>query len=464
MSLLHHQSCECLKSELELFQVPPTQVCFESGYYVKYHPITSIDKGTPLEFRINTGDEDYIDPSSIILYTKSRILDAHRRPIIQKLHIPATAGGADAHDIHNDKAVVYPINYYHATRFSNVEVRLNNKVISENDNLYPYRAFFETLLSYGKNVKKTHLHMGLFYKDTNQTDDNFTDFEKEDWDEATINEGGHARWDLVKYSAPFECMGRIHTEICSQNKLIPSNSELKIKLFHTNTEFSLMSKKENVDYHVSVDTAYLMVKHQKVSSSIREAHMKALQKSNIKYPVRQLEMAFFTRGAGRQDLSENNLVNGVLPRRIILGLVKSEAFNGSYKHNPLKFFNYGMKTIEMKVSGKSLPFEKLEMDYGHDCHLQGYLSMIHGTGRLYSDSDIDISPYDEYAENYCIYVFDLSPDSADASHFELIREGTVSIEIKLDAATTESVTLICCMEYDIVIEIDKERNVSYKGE
>jgi hypothetical protein len=39
MAFIHEGSCECAKSELDLFSVPATQTSIESGTYVEYHPV-----------------------------------------------------------------------------------------------------------------------------------------------------------------------------------------------------------------------------------------------------------------------------------------------------------------------------------------------------------------------------------------------------------------------------------------
>jgi hypothetical protein len=58
MAFIHEGSCECAKSELDLFSIPATQTSVESGMYVDYHPVSSITGGPPIEFDVNaTGEE-----------------------------------------------------------------------------------------------------------------------------------------------------------------------------------------------------------------------------------------------------------------------------------------------------------------------------------------------------------------------------------------------------------------------
>ena len=64
---LHTQSCECLKSELSLFDIPPTQTTIEGSNWVQYKPISSLSDDSPIEFVIPGNGEDYLDLSHTLL-------------------------------------------------------------------------------------------------------------------------------------------------------------------------------------------------------------------------------------------------------------------------------------------------------------------------------------------------------------------------------------------------------------
>ena len=68
MAFVHEQSCECTKSELGLFSVPPTQTSMEQGSWVEYHPMTTVTDGWLIEFDISGTGEDYIDFANTMLY------------------------------------------------------------------------------------------------------------------------------------------------------------------------------------------------------------------------------------------------------------------------------------------------------------------------------------------------------------------------------------------------------------
>jgi hypothetical protein len=60
---------------------------------------------------------------------------------------------------------VGPSNLWIHALFSQVEVFLNNKLVTPSSTAYPYRAYIETILNFSKDAKDSHLTSALFYKD-----------------------------------------------------------------------------------------------------------------------------------------------------------------------------------------------------------------------------------------------------------------------------------------------------------
>jgi hypothetical protein len=61
---------------------------------------------------------------------------------------------------------VGPVNLWMHSLFSDVSVSLNEKLVSPPNSLYPYRAYIDTLLSYGPAAKESQLTGAMWYKDT----------------------------------------------------------------------------------------------------------------------------------------------------------------------------------------------------------------------------------------------------------------------------------------------------------
>ena len=106
-------------------------------------------------------------------------------------------------------AAVGPVNLFLHSLFSQVDISLNGTLITASTNTYPHRAMLETLLSYGKDAKKSQLTSALFYKDQAGTMDsiNFGD------NPALRNDGLVKRRSIVRESREFDMMGRLHGDI-----------------------------------------------------------------------------------------------------------------------------------------------------------------------------------------------------------------------------------------------------------
>ena len=147
MALIHPQSCECIHSGLDLFSVPPTQTAVEEGQFVEYHPLAALAHNAPIEFAISGNSEEYLDLTNSFLCVTAKVTKANGQNM----------------DVNDDAA---PANLFLHSLFSQVDVSLNDTVITPSENTYPYRAYIEATLSYGEEAKKGHLSAALYVKDT----------------------------------------------------------------------------------------------------------------------------------------------------------------------------------------------------------------------------------------------------------------------------------------------------------
>jgi len=453
MALIHEATQEIMKSEIELFHLPGTQTNIEETKYEKYYPHTSLDRGGPLDFSINLNDEEYLDTQNIFLYMQVRILDENGAALKEKNN--------DNNDIPT-KSMVFPVNYFHAACFKSVDVLINNKSCSSNDTLYAYRSYLEALLSHSKSMKHEQMRCAMYYKDAVPFDEHSDAVTKTDAG-ATTNTGAATRFARTKFSKKFETIGRLHTDLTSQGRLLTGVSEVTIRLHRADPKFCLMATEEAGRYTISIDKAELFVCQKKIATSVREAHQIMLLKTPFKYPIRKVQMKFFTRGANRGDLSEPNLVNGVLPRRIIIGLVDSLAFHGSYHHSPFNFNHFNVSSVVLRKNGVALPFGEISVNFEDQCFLQGYTSLLDGTNRLFQDTSLDLSPFTDYPNGYTLYAFDLTADhESSCNAYQLVKHGNVGLELRLSKPSEKGITILTYLEFDSLIQVDKDGLVTYE--
>jgi len=431
MAFIHEQSCECTKSELDLFSIPPTQTSMEQGSWVEYHPLTTVTDGSPIEFDISGTGEDYIDFSNTMLYVRAKV----------------TQNNGD--DLADD-AAVGPVNLFLHSLFSQVDISLNGTLITASTNTYPYRALLETLLSYGEDAKKTQLTSALFYKDQAGRMDSV------DFAAAAVNGGLAKRRALVAGSREFDMMGRLHADIFFQDRYIINEVGIKIKLVRSKDLFCLMGACK-----VKILHAAMFVRKVKLMPSVFLAHAKTLERGTAKYPIRRVVCKSFAVPQNYLDVSHEKLFSGQLPTRIVIGLVSNRAFNGHAGSNPFNFQHFNLSEIGLYLDGQQQhAVRPIQPDYAHGQYIRAYNSLFVGTGKIYKDEGLYITRED-YGNGYALYAFDLTADLGEDDHFSLVQQGSVRLALKFSQALAATITVVAYAEFENVIEVDRDRNVVF---
>ena len=73
MKLLHEQSSQCLRSELDLFFLPPTQTAVDGFQWVEHSSVSTLTSSSPIEFIVSGSGEDYMDLNNTLLEVKAYI-------------------------------------------------------------------------------------------------------------------------------------------------------------------------------------------------------------------------------------------------------------------------------------------------------------------------------------------------------------------------------------------------------
>jgi hypothetical protein len=75
MALVHLNSCECTKSELDLFEVPPTHTSVVCGYWKQKGLTSALTDQGPYEFAVSGAGDDYLDLANTYLFVEAQIVD-----------------------------------------------------------------------------------------------------------------------------------------------------------------------------------------------------------------------------------------------------------------------------------------------------------------------------------------------------------------------------------------------------
>jgi len=217
MAFVNEASCECEKSELELFAVQPTQTTVKEANVVEYLPVSSIQNRTPLYFHMSGAGNHYIDMANVMLYVCTKIMQGNNANL-----------AADT--------TVAPVNLMLYSVFSLVGISRNGTQISSLTNTYLYRAMFEMLLSDRMDAKKSRLSSKLYYRDSPGSMEPTTIVAA---DGAMTNEGLQSRRTCALQSHEFEIIGCICGDI-SQECYLLNEVGIKLRLARSKDTFCLM--------------------------------------------------------------------------------------------------------------------------------------------------------------------------------------------------------------------------------
>ena len=314
MALVHPNSCECPKSKLDLFEVPPTQTSVAYGYWEQKGLTSALTDQGPYEFAVSGTGHNYIDLANTYLFVEAHIIDDDDT---------ALDGGAD----------VGPVNLWMHSLFSDVSVSLNDNLVSPPTSLYPYSAYIEILLSYGSAAKKSQLTGVMWYKDTPGHQDKRT----------TDNQGFTSRKALTAQSKAVQMTGKLHLDLFCQEKYLLNHVDLKIKLRRSRDVFALMADADN--YKIKIKDL-----------AVRMGHVKAFEKTSCKYPIRRVEVKVDTVPRGNMNYVQDNMFLGQLPKRLVIGCVDSDALNGTITKIPFDFRHYKINFVAL--NGRQIPAKR----------------------------------------------------------------------------------------------------------
>lgn len=433
MAFINQAGVLNVKSELNIFSTPPIQTTIESGSLQTYRPITSISNNGPLEFVISGSSHDeYLDLARVFIHVKARIRIDN-----------AVGGNAPAAG-----AVLGPTNNWLHSMFSSVEIYMNQKCITPPSNCYNYRAYLENLLCYGADAKASHLSTGIWDEDTAGHMDSVT----------ADNEGFTRRNALTTAARTVDLYGPLHCDIFNVDKYLINGVELTIKLHRSKDEFHLMGS-ANTTGKFEITEAVLYARKVKISSATLLAHHKALNVATAKYPINRVDVKTITIPSTTRSRTLDNVYIGTLPKRIVIGMVLTDSFNGSFASNPYNFQHFNYSSLAVYLDSIPIPSKPYVCDFPNGQFIRAYNSLFEGSNINHSDFGNNISRYD-YANGYALVAVDLTPDlSASSSHISLPKTGSLRIDIGFDAPVPNTITAIIFAEFPGLISIDKDRNV-----
>ena len=180
------------------------------------------------------------------------------------------------------------------------------------------------------------------------------------------------------------------------------------------------------------------------------------------YPVRRVKMMYYSCGANVVDLSNFNLLTtegNLLPRRIIVVMVREDAMHGNYNRDPFNYQHFNLAEFSLKVGSEQIPLPELKCNMDNDSNdiLRPLFSALLANHSLFSNEELGINP-SNYRNGNVFLAWDLSQMPPGQS-FEMTQEKPVSLTIKLRRPNNFVINIIAYSEYDSEVELMNNRKV-----
>ena len=279
-------------------------------------------------------------------------------------------------------------------------------------------------------------------------------------DGPAANEGFVARRENIVRSRMVDMMGRLHVDLFLQDKFLINGVDVKIRLVRCKPAFALVAGGLNPDYKIQIVNANLFAKKATLNPTIQMAHIKALEKSTVKYPMRSVECKVYSIPAGTRSHTYENLFLGTLPKRLVLCCIDNDGYNGAYDKNPFHAKNNAINFHAVYVDGRQIPSKLFQPNFADDLFVRSYMSLFSSTGKMWQDEGNGLTRSD-YRHGYTFFGFDLTPDQCDGPCFHLVQKCNLRIELHFRNALLNTVNVVVYAELEFVLEIDKSRNIIY---
>ena len=419
---------ERINQGFNLFTAPETDISFSNAYDVEYRSVMSLQNDGPFEFNIYTSANEFIIASQTRLTGVVSIRN-------------------DANEDITEDDDVAGVNLMFDSLFSSIAIEIDGRQVENSSQCYPYKAYFEKLLSAGRDAKRSHMAGDMYILDDHNSADRMggnSGYEKR---RAQCREG------MMEFSIP------ICSDLFNSTRFLPNNTTYTVRMTRTRDNFCLMSGGEETDYKIHFyDLAMSVRKVVPSESVLREIEKQFNSKPQI-FPFTRSLIKNFVLPSGLLDGSLFNIFTGTqLPRSIIVGMVSQTAYSGSYKKNPYYFQHYNCCEMSVRVNNISYPTIPYRPNFPEDRFQKMYRGLFDNIGIYSSDVGLDITPL-HFKGNCFINVFDLTPDRCNGFHRHRNLQGVMDLNLKFRTPLGEAVKVIIYGVYENIIIKDKNLGV-----
>uniref|UniRef100_A0A158P5L5 Uncharacterized protein n=1 Tax=Tetranychus urticae TaxID=32264 RepID=A0A158P5L5_TETUR len=276
-----------------------------------------------------------------------------------------------------------------------------------------------------------------------------------------INEAEEKRVDRIKSKKSFDIILPIHGPMFQQEKFLIDNVPITMRLKCAPASFGLSCAKPITKLVIEFEKLSLFIRRVKLFPPVAMSIAANLEKNPVKYYFQRNEVKSFHLPAGFAANSIDNVYNGQLPRKIIVGFVTDKSFNADLAFDAFTFSHKNLQSATVVVNGIKIPSSPYKPDFTKQLYMREYYNIFRSMNQENGLPKIQLK-YDDYENKFPLLVFDLTDDGtlvSESGALSLIKRGNVRIDIQFNATVSEGMHMIVFGIYDSILQIDAARNI-----
>ncbi len=388
--------------------------------------------------------------------------------------------------------VIGPVNNVMHSLFEECKIYLNDILINDSNENYPYKALIIDLLSYGSDAKYSFLQAQGFIQDTagnhDNTDQNLGFGQRR---KLYRNEGN------TEYAGePVSFMGRLHTDLSSTEAAIIPGVEIRCELTLSSQDFVLqMPASETEKFKLNITNATLYCPVAELSAEMFRKMENTLKTKPTRIYFQRCEVTNKAISANSKTfVSENLFSTTQLPSRLILAILPTSSYLGDKAKSPFNFARkwvytsdgsgvggWAWESISGAITGeattstttKTCYLEKISLTLngrsvdGMECtatetdDVVNFFRMNYMMGYANSRQGCNITRND-FMKGYFLYVADLTTSANAGLEFctPSVLMGNLRLHLQFSIPTVEELTLLMFSEWPSLITINNRFQVS----
>ena len=316
------------------------------------------------------------------------------------------------------------------TAFTEDEIIAENKARRKKKDEELYKLFAEHMLT-DKELVKSHFQAETYAKDSH-------------------NHGFNNRAAICADSEEFTLFSPVpHDFFSFENYLAPFN-KVELKLSKYPDRFLLNTEQESEEFKLVLTKLKLhlhtVIRKQNIEPPLKETY-KFVETQLFKQVVPGLMRTF----------SFRMFHTGIMPKSILLAMVRTSAAEGKYNLNPFNFHHFNLRRISLVINGEEHPSGGLQFRWLNRPNpevMVGYNWMYANSGALDNNRGniVDVS---HFTGGCFIIPFDLTPDRCNGRHTHNAEFGFIDVYLDFEEPLPVSITVLYELMFNKVLINDK---------